>query len=104
MMTLPGRLALGQQQKRVKGSHVGILRREKSFVSVCGSGVMCSSTTYSMISQLFQPPGDVLKCLVLCQVVDEKGSNSTAVCPALAIASVSQGAALSCACTYSMQM
>jgi len=37
------------------------------------------NVTVRMVSQLFQPPLDVLICLVLADIVDEEGANGTTV-------------------------
>lgn len=68
-------------QERLTGKLFGLLGGYSAQVSQIGlvSNEHDDNVTIGMVSELFEPSGDILVCLVLADVVDEQGTNGTTV-------------------------
>jgi len=72
---------LNEGEVVVAGKLLGLLGRYSAQVSQIGlvSDQHDDNVTVGMVSQLLEPSGDVLVCLVLADVVDEQGTDGAAV-------------------------
>lgn len=72
---------MGEAQKQRTSKLFGLLGGYSAQVSQIGlvSNQHDDNVTVGVVSQLFEPSGDVLVCLVLADVVDEQGTDSAAV-------------------------
>lgn len=69
------------KRTRLTGKLFSLLGRHSAQVSQIGlvSNEHDDNVTVSMVSQLLEPSGDILVCLVLADVVDEQGTDGAAV-------------------------
>lgn len=72
---------MNQSNQRLTGKLLGLLGGHSAQVSQIGlvSNQHNDNVTVGVVSQLFEPSGDILVCLVLADVVNEQGTNSAAV-------------------------
>lgn len=72
---------MDKSNQRLTGKLLSLLGGHSAQVSQIGlvSNQHDDNVTVGMVSQLFEPSGDVLVCLVLADVVNEQGTNGAAV-------------------------